>query len=112
MVNIAAGGTLHQHVPSHAWFDEAPDTLAHSITLAEGSTLNALYGKTHQVNSLHHQTVDALGEGFSITATADDGGVEGIEHESKPIIAVQWHPEMLPTRSTDPVFRWLVGAAS
>ena len=41
-----------------------------------------------------------------------DGSVEGLEHESLPIVAVQWHPEMLPTRAHDPVFGWLVAAAS
>ena len=41
-----------------------------------------------------------------------DGSVEGIEHETLPIVAVQWHPEMLPTRASDPVFRWLISAAS
>jgi gamma-glutamyl-gamma-aminobutyrate hydrolase PuuD len=27
-------------------------------------------------------------------------------------LAVQWHPEMLPTRAEDPLFAWLVSVAS
>ena len=111
ILNVAGGGTLNQHVPEHAFFESAPDTLAHEISFAEGSTLSSIYGKTRQVNSLHHQTVDTLASGFQITAAGPDGGVEGMEHEDKPVVAVQWHPEMLPTRSQDPIFAWLVNAA-
>lgn len=111
VLNVAGGGTLHQHVPTHAFFDSAPDHLAHSVSFVEGSTLNKVYGRDRQVNSLHHQTVDVLADGFEVTATDPEGGVEGMEHESKPIVAVQWHPEMLPTRPQDPIFAWLVEAA-
>ena len=41
-----------------------------------------------------------------------DGTVEGVEHEWLPMIAIQWHPEMLATRDSDPVFAWLVDRAS
>ena len=111
LVNVGSGGTLHQHVPEHAGFTQPPDTLLHDIKLESDSVLASLYGDTHQVNSLHHQTVAELGEGLRVTAS-HDGSVEGIEHESLPIVAVQWHPEMLPTRSNDPIFTWLVQAAS
>lgn len=110
LVNVAAGGTLHQHVPEHAGFTSPPATLLHSIELEDGSVLGSIYGAEHQVNSLHHQTVATVGAGLRVTAS-HDGSVEGIEHESLPIVAVQWHPEMLPTRSNDPIFSWLVNAA-
>jgi len=111
LVNVASGGTLHQHVPEHAGFTQPPATLLHSIEIEAGSVLNSIYGNEHQVNSLHHQTVDQVGSGLRVTAS-HDGSVEGLEHESLPIVAVQWHPEMLPTRSNDPIFRWLVETAS
>ncbi len=107
MVNVFAGGTLHQDVPAHSRFDLPPDTLTHSIDLAAGSILEGLYGSSMEVNSLHHQTVDRVGAGLAVTASAD-GSVEGLEHDSLPIVAVQWHPEMLPTRKSDPVFTWLI----
>lgn len=111
LVNVAAGGTLHQHVPEHAAFTEPPTTLLHEIDIEPDSILGSLYGRTHAVNSLHHQTVAALGEGLRVTAQ-HDGSIEGVEHESLPVVAVQWHPEMLPTRSSDPIFGWLVDAAT
>ena len=111
LVNVASGGTLNQHVPEHAGFTKAPDTLLHDIKIEDGSVLSSIYGAEHQVNSLHPQTVAELGQGLHVTAS-HDGSVEGIEHDSLPIVAVQWHPEMLPTRANDPIFRWLVQAAS
>jgi len=111
LINVASGGTLHQHVPLHAGFSQPPATLLHSIELQPDSVLGSLYGSDHQVNSLHHQTAATLGAGLRATAT-DNGSIEGIEHESLPIVAVQWHPEMLPTRAEDPIFGWLINAAS
>lgn len=111
LVNVAAGGTLHQHVPDHAAFTQPTDTLRHEVELAPESILGSLYGPRLAVNSLHHQTVAELGAGLRVTAD-HAGSVEGVEHETLPIVAVQWHPEMLPTRSRDPLFGWLVDAAA
>jgi putative glutamine amidotransferase len=110
MVNVFAGGTLHQHIPEHAKFDLPTATLSHPVEFTEGSTLAGLYGTSLKVNSLHHQTVDRVGDKLKVTASAHDT-VEGLEHESLPILAVQWHPEMLPTRKKDPIFSWLVTQA-
>lgn len=110
LINVHNGGTLHQHVPEHSRFDVDPQTLAHDVQFTKGSQLGALYGESLSVNSLHHQTVDVLGDGLVVTAS-HDGSPEGLEHSTLPIVAVQWHPEMLPTRTQDPVFGWLVEAA-
>jgi len=112
VMNVHAGGSLHQHVPEHARYDVAPNGPIHSIDVVEGSAIAGLYGTSHQVNSLHHQTVDRLGDGYTVTARHDDGTVEGMEHQTLPMIAVQWHPEMLDTRESDPVFKWIVTQAS
>ena len=48
-----------------------------------------------EVNSIHHQAVKDVGKDFTVTVTAPDGIIEGIEIPGKPIFAVQWHPEML-----------------
>jgi len=112
MVNVHAGGTLHTHVPEHAFIDGDPAELVHEVRCAEGSVLERCYGATHSVNSLHHQSVATVGGDLRVTGAAPDGGVEALEHNELPIVAVQWHPEMLPTRANDPLFRWLVDAAS
>jgi putative glutamine amidotransferase len=104
-LNIYAGGTLfrdllderpgtlkhdNHHLPSRA-------TIAHDVEILEGSHLAALKGagKTG-VNSLHHQGVDQLGQGLTVSAIATDGLTEGIERPELPFwIGVQWHPEEL-----------------
>jgi len=108
IINVHAGGTLHQHVPEHAFVGRPGDERTHDVTFVEGSVLSQCFGASIRVNSLHHQNVDQVGEGLRVTGRADDGGVEAIEHASLPMVAVQWHPEMLATRATDPLFSWLV----
>lgn len=112
MINVHAGGSLHQHVPEHSAFNHPTTHLHHDVEIEADSALGAMYGETRAVNSLHHQTVDRLGAGLRVTARTAEGSVEGLEHSDLPIVAVQWHPEMLPTAPTDPVFGWLVNAAS
>lgn len=111
MINVFFDGTLHQHVPEHSRFDLAPTETPHQVSFSTGSVLQHLYGDSLEVNSLHHQTVDRLGSGLTPTASDDGGTIEGFEHTRLPIVAVQWHPEMLPTRANDPIFSWLVTAA-
>ena len=68
------------------------------------------------VNSSHHQSADAIGDGLRLVARCpDDGIVEAVEGTSPDhfVLAVQWHPE----RSVDDdaasraIFRALVEAA-
>lgn len=106
VVNVWRGGTLHQHVPDHGRFEEPPDKLHHEVTFTPGSALAQVYGTSVMVNSLHHQTVDRLGEGLEVTAEAPDGTVEGLECSDAPVVAVQWHPELLP--EPDPIFDWFI----
>lgn len=110
VINVHAGGTLHQHVPEHAKFNDAPNTLSHEVSIEPGCALSAMYGDTLSVNSLHHQTVDTVGSDLKVTARFENT-VEGLEHDSLPIVAVQWHPEMLDTRKGDPIFSWLIDQA-
>jgi putative glutamine amidotransferase len=105
LVNVAEGGTLHQHLPgtTGVWADHAqtakPPVLSHRVRIAGGSRLsNALeaagFGpETMRVNSYHHQGVKDVAPGLSVNAWAPDGLVEGLEGPG--VLAVQWHPEML-----------------
>jgi putative glutamine amidotransferase len=111
-MNVAFGGSLHQHiheVPSEAGyaprFDHREDKTtplevqygpAHSITLKAGGILANLTGQTEiEVNSLHGQGVDRVGQGLSVDARALDGTVEALHVEAATnfAYAVQWHPE-------------------
>jgi len=112
LLNVHAGGTLHQDVPPHSRFDLAPETEIHDVTFEPGSILGGLYGPERSVNSLHHQTIDRLGDGYTVTGRSEDGTIEGLEHLELPIVSVQWHPEMMTTRPDDPLFGWLIDLAT
>ena len=110
LMNVAHGGTLHQHVPEHSRYDVDHSGAIHSVQIETSSALGELYGESLEVNSLHHQCVDQLGDGLAVTARAEDGSVEGLEFNERTI-AVQWHPELLAESDQDPIFRWLVNTA-
>ena len=112
VLNVHGGGTLHQHVAPHACYSQSPSSVAHRVDLAEGSLAASLYGPSVQVNSLHHQTIDEIADGYDATGRSDDGAIEVIESRRRPWLGVQWHPEMMDSRDRDPAFDWLVKAAS
>ena len=96
LLNVWAGGTLHQHVPAHARYDLPPDDRVrrgHDRARRAGSArCTAIAGR---VNSLHHQTVDRVADGWVVTARSGDGTIEALEWPGHDVIAVQWHPELL-----------------
>ena len=65
----------------------------HDVKIKCGTTLSSVLGESITVNSCHHQSVKDLGEGLHIAASADDGTIEAIEHNTLPCFGVQWHPE-------------------
>ena len=113
VLNVARGGTLVQHVPGHA-DRERMYQVVHDVDVVAGSRLAAVSGAQRLgVNTLHHQSVDGLGAGLRITARAADGTVEAVEDDDgAPLLAVQWHPELLQDRPRQQLlFRWLVDGA-
>ena len=66
--------------------------------------------------TLHHQSVDLLGDGLKAVAWEEDGTIEAVEAGPSEVdglsgfvLGVQWHPE----RGDDPrLFTALVGAAA
>lgn len=98
LINIFFGGSLHQHINNAAAHTSGAVglDLVHNVIAEKGSVVQKLYGDTFPVNSSHHQAVKKLGKNLKITMhSKDDHFVEGIEHTSLPIIAVQWHPERM-----------------
>jgi putative glutamine amidotransferase len=95
VLNVALGGTLHQHVVGHDGRGQLRSRLVHSIAVETESELGRAAGLTEVlVNSLHHQAVKDLGAGLQVTARSPDGVVEGVEC-GESIVAVQCHPEEL-----------------
>jgi putative glutamine amidotransferase len=120
-LNVALGGSLHQHlqdVPGRADHREdksAPLDVqygpAHEVRLTEGGMLDGLLGTARiTVNSLHEQGIDRLAPSLKAEAVADDGTIEAVSlPESKGfLLGVQWHPEW--RWSENPVSRALFGA--
>lgn len=99
LLNVALGGTLHQHIPDVVGHDRhaACDGVFtwHDVHLRPRSVLaRALNRTTLEAPSLHHQAIDRLGAGLTACAWADDGLIEAAEMEGHPFAAgVQWHPE-------------------
>jgi putative glutamine amidotransferase len=102
-LNIARGGTLHQHLPeitdgSIVHRQRQPGSkVTHNVRIAPRSGLAAAVGcRQMAVNSFHHQGVDRLGSGLHAVAWAEDGVIEGIEGRGKSfLLGVQWHAETL-----------------
>ncbi len=111
LLNVHAGGTLHQHVPDQVRNDLPVNDEPHEVIFDPGSRLYEMYGPRRSINSLHHQTVRDLGAGWRVVGRGPEGHVEAIEHASREALAVQWHPELLDGAPSDPLFAWLVDRA-
>ncbi|HUB35558.1 MAG TPA: gamma-glutamyl-gamma-aminobutyrate hydrolase family protein [Solirubrobacteraceae bacterium] len=107
VINVALGGTLHQHLPDryghleHRRVVGSFEGAEHDVVLAEGSLAARAAGEVvHGIRSHHHQGVDGLGEGLRVSGrSALDGLAEAIELGEGFVLGVQWHPEVDP-RST------------
>jgi putative glutamine amidotransferase len=95
-LNVARGGTLHQHLPGHRQTEPATAT-THTVHIESGSRLAVVVGAGRlRVNSFHHQAVDVLGSGLRAVARSADGIVEAIEAPgARLVLGVQWHAEGL-----------------
>lgn len=96
LMNLYFGGTLAQDLPTaRAHGRGAAGDNSHETTAEKGSFLEKLYGPRFTVNSSHHQGIEIPGKGLRVSQRADDGVIEGIEHETLPLWGVQWHPERM-----------------
>lgn len=107
IVNVAFGGTLVQDLPTpqgslgHDLAGERAYESHSEALVEEDSRIASIFGAgVHEINSIHHQAVDQLGEGLKVVASAPDGTIEAIEHQDRTwdLISVQWHPEYLADR--------------
>ena len=118
-LNVAAGGSLHEHIPDIRSQDihrsEAGLWATQAVRVERDSLIAAVMGVTElRTSSGHHQAVKDLGAGLRVTATAADGIIEALEMPGHPwLIAVQWHPEVTAgrDRSQQALFDALVATA-
>jgi len=105
-LNVALGGSLHQHVHEipgrldHREPAGVPRELeyapTHSIAIVPDGLLARVSGMTDaMVNSLHHQGIDRLAPGLKTEAQAPDGQIEAVSLPGARgfLLGVQWHPE-------------------
>jgi len=108
-LNVYFGGTLHQDIPGHK---EKGGDASHEVSLSDGMLRHLLGVEKLTVNSYHHQTVKAVGNGLVVSATSPDGIVEALELPGNAfVLGVQWHPERMQTdAATEKIFRAFINA--
>ena len=105
-LNVAFGGTLHQHMNESGFNDHSVGDRkrslerqygpVHDVIVTPGGVLDSLLGmERFAVNSLHSQGIDRLAPPLRKEASAPDGAVEAVSMpEAKSfLLGVQWHPE-------------------
>ena len=107
VLNVALGGTLHQHLPDLSGLDlhghpTEDSSVLHEVRIAGGSRLAGACGREDlRCTSHHHQGVDRLADDLRAVAWSGDGLIEAVEPEGdRWVVGVQWHPEM--TAGEDP----------
>lgn len=102
LFNVACGGTLVQHLSSTAVHRQKPGgaapgqhPAAHRVWVAPDTRLAGIVGAGGlDVNSRHHQAIESLGQGLTVSAISEDGVIEAVELPGAAFaVAVQWHPE-------------------
>jgi putative glutamine amidotransferase len=98
VLNVALGGTLHQHLPDvightgHRAGNAVFTTLP--VRTVPGTRLAALVGESVDARCYHHQAIAELGQGLIVSAWDGDGVIEALELPGNGfVLAVQWHPE-------------------
>jgi putative glutamine amidotransferase len=98
VLNVALGGTLHQHLPDvighsgHRAGNAVFNTLP--VRTVPGTRLAALIGESVDAKCYHHQAVAEVAEGLTVSAWDADGVIEALELPGDGfVLAVQWHPE-------------------
>jgi gamma-glutamyl-gamma-aminobutyrate hydrolase PuuD len=120
VLNVALGGTLHQHITDREDLvahrnEDATDGVLHEIRAQPGSrVMKAMGAERGRTFSHHHQALDALGSGLVAVGWAEDGLLEAVELDDGWVLGLQWHAEA--TAAADPtqqaVFDALVREAS
>jgi gamma-glutamyl-gamma-aminobutyrate hydrolase PuuD len=101
VLNVAQGGTLHQHLPDvvgHSGHRVAPGQMRRNqIRVHPGTQTAAVLGTDCTGLCHHHQAIDRLGDGLTAVGFAEDEIVEAVEIAGKAFaVGVQWHPEDNP----------------
>ncbi len=100
LLNICLGGSLFQDMPSDLdaiLEHNDPPGEYHKVLIEKDTILHRLLGvDVMDTNTIHHQSVDRLGDGLRVCARTKDGVVEAVESDRhRFVVGVQWHPERM-----------------
>lgn len=118
LINVAFNGTLHQDIEkvtqkqhhNFSAFETGNRLVVHSTRVSGSSVIEA---GEYKVASAHHQAVNKVGSGLTVTGSSDDGVVEMIENTDANVVGVQWHPEDSHVPQSDtltPLLAWFTEA--
>ena len=98
VLNVAVGGTLHQHLPDvvgHSRHQAGNAVFSTSrVHIVRGTRLATLIGEFSDEQCYHHQAIAEVGKGLIVSARDSDGVIEAVELPGDTfVLAVQWHPE-------------------
>jgi putative glutamine amidotransferase len=99
LLNVAQGGSLHQHLPDVVGHEGHRETLGafseHAVRIAPGSRAAGILGEEARIKSTHHQAPDRIGDDLEPVGWAEDGTVEALERTKGSFaVGVLWHPEV------------------
>jgi gamma-glutamyl-gamma-aminobutyrate hydrolase PuuD len=115
VMNVALGGTLHQHLPDVVGSDRHRGVRGQmarvTVTVEEGTEVAGVLGTSVEGLCHHHQAIDRLGRGMRAVARAEDGTIEAAEVDGRRFaLGIQWHPEA--DTEDDRLFKALIQAAA
>ena len=106
VLNVALGGTLHQHITDREDLvahrtPDGTDGVLHEVRAQAGSrVMKAMGVERARTFSHHHQALADLGAGLIPVGWAEDGLLEAVELEDGWVLGLQWHAEA--TAAADP----------
>ncbi|MFV0345922.1 MAG: gamma-glutamyl-gamma-aminobutyrate hydrolase family protein [Bacteroidales bacterium] len=114
LINVIYGGTLYQDLSyyensslKHRSVGDASIPVHYVEILDKNSISYSIWGRESiEVNSIHHQVVDVVGDGLKVVGQASDGVIEILEDPDYPfLLAVQFHPELMTSRGNSDMIR-------
>jgi putative glutamine amidotransferase len=113
-LNVAAGGTLEQHLPDRLHHNHHSEGTLEPVRVDLDSELGKIVGSEQvEGKSYHHQAISNLGAGLVVSGTHSDGTIEAIESTGERwLIGVQWHPERTSSsHESSAIFTEFIAAA-
>ncbi len=112
IMNAALGGSLHFNIPGHRQ-TRSREQPSHTVKITPKTLLHRLIGENElDVNSFHHQAVNAPASPLTVSAVSEDGIIEALEAADRDFyLGVQWHPEHMTGYAAEVIFAALCAAA-